>query len=140
MEPNKIPDNLKEIHLSIDTLLNSKTDLKSKRKNTYSYRKDLFIQSIEQIQASVNRNIDLNSQIGIDLSSYDDIFHSTIENFIQLAFGKEGLDLVLFYLYGRFNSNGTINILVDSSGTEVKLENAEHLWEILINISSQIKK
>ena len=54
---------------------------------------------------------------------------------IILHFGKEGAELIAYYLWDRANPDGTINPLVDENDQEVFLETAQDLWNLLIKIN-----
>jgi hypothetical protein len=68
----------------------------------------------------------------IDNVVYDEVFFSIIDNLIELKFGKEIAELICFYVYERFNPDGTTNSLMDAAGNPVVLNNAEDLWDLIV--------
>jgi hypothetical protein len=82
----------------------------------------------------------LSLDYGIDMMKYDDPYFQIIDSLIYLHFGKDAGELIIFYIYDRFNPDGTINSLVDNDDNPIILENVEDLWELVKNILNQSKK
>ena len=120
------------IKRAIDELLKVNTSFKRKKKNTLEKKKELFFTIMNGIQALDARSSLANVDLRIDMSSYDEAFFQVIDSLVLLNFGKDGYELITFYLYERINPDGSFNILVDDDGNEVSLDTLEDLW-ILIN-------
>ena len=45
----------------------------------------------------------LKAELKVDFSSYDEMFLQTIDSLILLHFGKEGYEVISFYLYEKNN-------------------------------------
>jgi hypothetical protein len=59
---------------------------------------------------------------------------------LGLHFGKDANEVIFFYLYERFNPDGSINSLIDKNDNRVELNSPSDLWEIVKQIQSQAKK
>jgi hypothetical protein len=72
------------------------------------------------------------AELNLDLAQYDEAFLDTIDALIILNFGKEGAELIAYYLWDRVAPDGSIVSLMDEEGKEVILETAQDLWNLLI--------
>jgi len=75
------------------------------------------------------------AELNLDLANYDEAFLDTIDALIVLHFGKEGAELIAYYLWDRVAPDGSISPLLDSDNKEVYLETALDLWNLLIAIN-----
>ncbi len=126
---------LNEIQTVINKLLNVKSLVRRKKKTKEAKKKELFISIINSIEAIINRQNLMYAELNLDLANYDESFLDTIDALIILHFGKEGAELIAYYLWDRVNPDGTINPLVDDNNQEVFLETAQDLWNLLIKIN-----
>ena len=62
-------------------------------------------------------------------------FYIIMDSLLLLYLGKEGFELVSFYLYDRINPDGTINYLMDQDNNEVVLETSEDLFNLLCKVN-----
>lgn len=127
---------LTEIQAAINQILNVKSLIRKKRKTQVEKKKELFISIINSIEQISNRQSLMYSELNLDLTNYDEAFLDTIDALIILHFGKEGAELIGFYLWDRVAPDGTITPLLDSDNKEIYLESAQDLWELLIAINS----
>ena len=77
------------------------------------------------------RGIILGSDLQLDFRSYDEKFYIIIDYLLELHFGKEGYELISFYLYERINPDGSVNELMDENDNIVPLNTPADLWELL---------
>lgn len=75
------------------------------------------------------------TDLQLDFSNYDEPFLDTIDALIILNFGKEGSELIGYFLYERLNPDGTTNPLYDQDGNEVVLSTAGELWNLLVKMN-----
>ena len=75
------------------------------------------------------------AELNLDLTKYDEAFLDTIDALIVLHFGKEGAELISYYLWERLAPDGTVVPLVDADNNEVILENAQDLWNLLLTLN-----
>lgn len=123
---------LSEIQAAIDQILDIKSTISKKRKSKVTKKKDLFVSIVTSIERIINSQNLMYAEFKLDLSEYNEAFLDTIDALIVLHFGKEGAELIAFYLWDRFASDGTQVPYVLAGGQEVILESAESLWDALI--------
>jgi hypothetical protein len=126
---------LTEIQQAINNILNVKSYVRRKKKSQSEKRRELFISIINSIEQIVTRQNMMYMELQLDFTKYDEPFLDTIDALIVLYFGKEGAELISWYLWERLNPDGTINPLLDEEGKEVPVNNATELWSILVAIN-----
>lgn len=123
---------LSEIQSAIDQILNVKSSIRKKRKTQTDRKKELFISIVNTIEKVIGRQNLLDVDLSLDFSKYDEPFLDTIDALIVLHFGKEGAELIAFYLWDRLAPDGTVAPVLTADNVEVFLESAEDLWELLL--------
>ena len=83
------------------------------------------------------RSVILGNDLMLDFTSYDEKWYFIIDLLFNMHFGKEGAELIFFYLYERINSDGTINELVNEEGEIVKLTSPSDLWYLIKAIQNK---
>ena len=126
---------LTEIQLAINNILNVKSLIRRKKKTQSDKRKELFISIINSIEQIINRQTLMYAELQLDFASYDEAFLDTIDAMIILHFGKEGAEVVGYYLWERVNPDGSINPLLDENDNVIILESASDLWNLLLKIN-----
>lgn len=126
---------LNEIQTAINQVLGIKSLIRRKKKTQETKKRELFISIINSIEAIINRQNLMYAELNLDLANYDEAFLDTIDALIVLHFGKDGAELIAYYLWDRLAPDGTISPLVDDQGKEVYLETANDLWNLLISIN-----
>jgi len=126
---------LTEIQQAINSILNVKSYVRRKKKSQSEKRRELFISIINSIEQIVTRQNMMYMELQLDFTKYDEPFLDTIDALIVLYFGKEGAELISWYLWERLNPDGTMNPLLDEEGKEVPVNNAAELWSILVAIN-----
>jgi hypothetical protein len=126
---------LTEIQSAINNILNVKSLIRRKKKNQSDKRKELFISIINSIEQIINRQSLMYAELQLDFTTYDDVFLDTIDALIILHFGKEGAEVVGYYLWERLNPDGSINPLLDEEDNVILLESANDLWNLLLKLN-----
>lgn len=126
---------LNEIQIAINQILNVKSLIRRKKKTKEAKKRELFISIINSIEAIINRQNLMYAELNLDLAKYDESFLDTIDALIILHFGKEGAELIAYYLWDRVAPDGSIAPLIDADNREVYLETATDLWNLLISIN-----
>jgi len=137
MEKKKHAEGVKK---SIDDIIGSDTHLKPKRKTENDINRDKFekiILTLEEIEA---RSVIMMSDLGLDLTTYDEKFYQVIDGLFSIHYNKDAVEVIFFYLYDRFNPDGSMNSLVDKENKQVELNSPSDLWEIVKQIQSQEKR
>jgi len=126
---------LTEIQAAINEILNVKSLIRRKKKTQETKKKELFISIINSIEQIINRQNLMYADLQLDFASYDESFLDTIDALIILHFGKEGAELISFYLWERTNPDGSINDVYDENDRILPLDTANDLWNALLHIN-----
>ena len=129
-----------DIKKAIDALLKINSTVKRKKKAYVDKQKDLFTGIIMALQAVQTRTILTQTELKLDFSSYDEMFLQVIDSLILLHFGKEGYEVISFYLWEKFNPDGSINDLYDEDENIIPSETIEDIWNILLKIKLNNEK
>jgi len=128
-------DKNEELKKAFDELLNSTTSLKRKKKNNTERKKEIFLKVVNLCESVITREVLLAADFKIHLDTYNEDFYIIMDSLLLLYLGKEGFELVSFYLYDRINPDGTINYLMDQDNNEVVLETSEDLFNLLCKVN-----
>jgi len=112
--------------------------VRRKKKKTADKKRELFISIINSIDSVNTRQHLMYTDLQLDFTNYDEPFHEIIDALIILNFGKEGADLISWYLWDRINPDGAINELVDQDGNSFALETPQELWNLLLTINPSL--
>lgn len=129
-----------EIKRAVDALLKINSTVKRKKKAYLDKQKDLFTSIITALQAVQTRTFLVRSELQIDYSTYDEMFFQVIDSLILLHFGKEGYEVISFYLYEKFNPDGTVNELYDEENKVVPSTTPEDIWAIIMKLKNDNEK
>ena len=125
-----------DIKKAVDQLLKINSTVKRKKKAYIDKQKDLFTTIILALQAAQTRTILTQTELKLDFSTYDEMYLQIIDSLILLHFGKEGYELISFYLYEKINPDGSFNELFDDDGNIVPSTTPEDIWNILVNLKA----
>ena len=121
---------------AVDSLLQVNSTLKRKKKTVAIQQKEVFVSIINVLEQSQIRSNLMFTELKLDLSSYDEMYLQIIDSLLLLHFGKDGYELISFYLYEKINPDGSINELHDDEGNVVPSETAQDIWNILVKIKT----
>ena len=124
---------LTEIQFAINNILNVKSLIRRKKKSQSEKRRELFISIINSIEQIVTRQNMMYMELQLDFAKYDEPFLDTIDALVIFYFGKEGAELIGWYLWERLNPDGTINPVMDEEGREFTINTPAELWNVLIS-------
>jgi len=125
-----------DIKKAVDQLLKINSTVRRKKKAYIDKQKDLFIGILMAIQATQTRTILTQTELKLDFSTYDEMYLQIIDSLVLLHFGKEGYELVSWYLYEKINPDGTFNEIQNDEGEIVPSDTPEDIWNILVNIKA----
>jgi hypothetical protein len=120
---------------------------------TSNNSKAFFIDVITLFDAVCQRTTEMDS-FGINMETYDDAFFILIENLILKIYGEWKTELIMWYVYDRFNENEELMPLYlheedeeneneddeENNGEEVFIETPEQLWDLIKKIEKKSKK
>jgi hypothetical protein len=119
------------IKSSIEDILGAGASLRRKKKSEDDNQREKFEKIIRTLEEIEVRGVILGSDLQLDFRSYDEKFYIIIDALLELNFGKEGYELISFYLYERINPDGSVNELIDENDNIVPLNTPADLWELL---------
>ena len=126
---------LNEIQSAINNILSVKSLIRKKKKKQVDKKKELFIAIINSIEQIIVRQNLLYTDIQLDFAKYDEAFLDTIDALIVLHFGKDGGEIIGWYLWERINPDGSFNYLMDEEGNELHVNTVQELWDLLLRIN-----
>ena len=115
--------------------------------------KQFFIDIVTLFDGVYQRTVEMDS-FGINMETYDDGFYILIENLILKTYGEWKTELILWYIYDRFNENEELMPLIlqeedqdeedqdeeEQDGEEIFVETPEQLWDLIKKIDKKSKK
>lgn len=113
---------------------------KREKKERIISEKDLFIETVDFLEKSWIKSNKAYDLLGINLLEYEESYFKAIENLIVLKYGMWKAEIILWYVFGRIDSEGKIYPLSinneDESTEEIILSTSEDLWNVLEKISN----
>jgi len=108
--------------------------IKVKQPDKETMDKKLFIDVIKQLRQIEERRDFMESEIGMDMTTYEDQFFNVIENLMKMHFKKEQLALIQMYLYQLVPDkewDGTITIEKNKKEEIVNFKTPEEVWSVI---------
>jgi hypothetical protein len=113
---------------------------KREKKERIISEKDLFVETVDFLEKSWTKSNQAYDLLGINLLEYEESYFKAIENLIVLKYGMWKAEIILWYVFGRIDSEGKIYPLSinneDESTEEIILNTSEDLWNVLEKISN----
>jgi hypothetical protein len=115
------------------------TNLRISEKNIPSdvMEKKLFIESILLLKEIDDRRDFMESELGVDMSVYEEKFLQVVENLFKIHYNKEQLALIQFYLYQVpliENYDGKIDLEDGKAVITVQFETPEDVYIIVSSL------
>lgn len=127
------------IKKSIDDILGTDTSLRRKKKSEDDINRERFEKIIHTLEEVEVRAMILGNDLKLDFTEYDEKFYFIIDSLFHMNFGKEGAELIFFYLYDRINADGTSNGLMNDEGEVIELTSPTDLWYLLKAVQDREK-
>jgi hypothetical protein len=96
--------------------------------------KKLFIEILDGLKRIDERRDFMHSEIGMDMTVYEDQFFHVIENLLKIHFSKEQLALIQMYLYQLVPDkdwDGKITIEKGKQEQVVPFKKPEDVWNVI---------
>ena len=103
---------------------------------TSSDEKEIFINFIKLFEYIRKTDIELYYKFGLDLSTATAAYVTLIECTLLLKYPPSVVDIILWYIYERFDEEGKVLPYEYENGDVVHINNAKELW-IYINHINQ---
>ena len=108
-------------------------------KRNKSNSKDTFIETVILLEHCWLRTNFLHDEVKIDLWNYEENYYKIIENLIFMQYSEEVANLILWYVYDRFDADGKIlGLDITFPGKEPKmfiLKTPTDLWNLVEKIN-----
>lgn len=88
----------------------------------------IFIKKLEEAYEMENKLFEVG---GIELGKVTDLLWYVLENSFKFLYGEEATDLIMWYIFDRFNPDGTIVPLEDEEGKQYILKDPKDLWSYI---------
>jgi hypothetical protein len=110
--------------------------IKEVPRNREAMTKELFIDVIKLLKEIDDRTDFVASEIGMDITAYEDKFFRVIENLLRIAFNKEQVFLIQLYLneidYNEKEEwDGFISVTVGKKEQKIAFRTPEDVWEAI---------
>ena len=117
-------------------------NIKSRTKNPTD--KDLFTEVVRLLDECWIRSNVIENEFGLGILNYDEPFYLIIENLVYMHYGEWKGDIMLWWLFERFDEDGSVlpinlNDHAKETEEEVFIETVEELWEFIKKIESKSK-
>ena len=113
-------------------------------KSGKSEEKEIFIETVVLLEHCWTRTNVMHEELGIDLWSYEETYYKIIENLIFLKYSESIANLILWYVYDRFDADGKLlGLNVTIPGKEPKLYMVKtplNLWNLIEKINKANNK
>lgn len=91
----------------------------------------IFKKFIDKLEASYNIENKVFETSGIDLTKVTDGLWFVVENTLKMLYGEAAGDMIVWYIYDRFDADGSIVPLEDANGKQFLLKNSDDLWSYI---------
>jgi len=118
----------KEIINLFNSILGSKVSIKD---NIDKTEENIFAHFVNELEKASKLEHKLFEDSKIEISYYTDPLWDVIESILKLLYGQEQADLIQFYIYDRFNADGSIVPLEDENGKKYIFTNPKDLWSYI---------
>lgn len=131
----------KELKIAIDSILNTSSIIRRRKRSESDKKMELFKQVINGLEEIQARAYIASYELNIDMNNYDEKFLEIIDALIYMNYGKDCYQLVSFYLFERINpETGAVNpVLIEETGEEVYLETPYDLYNLMRRINPKIE-
>jgi hypothetical protein len=118
--------------------------LKIAKRDRKSNEKETFTETVVLLEHCWLRTNFLHEEVKIDLWNYEENYYKIIENLIFMKYTEDIANLILWYVYDRFDADGKIlGIDVTFPGKEPKLfilKTPVDLWNLVEKINKSNSK
>jgi len=107
--------------------------------NHKNSEKDIFVSIVETLDQCWIRTNFLHDHLHIDFYVYEEHYYNVIEDLLFLKYGEDVANLILWYVYDRFDNDGSIlglEVTIPDKPKKIyKLKSALELWNLVEKIN-----
>jgi hypothetical protein len=111
--------------------------IKAKGLDRKSMNRKLFIETLTTLREIEDRTDFLGTELGLDVTAYENKFFHVIENLLKMHFSKDQLALIQYWLYQLPKEKeyaGTIKITQGKSEKEVPFKTPSDVWQAVLKV------
>ena len=134
---------MKELRQAISSYLKVSVKISQKQLSADLMEKKLFIDSILLLREIEDRKDFMESEIGVDMSLYEEKFLIVIENLLRIHYNKEQLALIQYYLYQiplLDTFDGKIDLSDGKEIVTVDFQTPEDVFNVVTSLKKPEKK
>jgi hypothetical protein len=127
----------KELRKALNNYLKGSVTIKEKDMARDVMEKKLFVESITLLREIEDRRDFMESEIGLDMSQYEEKFLQVIENLFKVHFNKEQFALIQYYIYQvptLVDWDGKLDLSDGKEMLTVDFETPEQVWNVITSI------
>lgn len=112
--------------------------IKSKTPDENLMKRSAFIRIMKNLKKIEDRRDFMQSEIGMDVTAYEDTFFAVIEDLMKMSFNKEQLGLIQMYLYQLYPDkewDGKITIEKNEKEETVNFKTPADVWNVVQKFS-----
>jgi len=137
---NHSENHARKIKSTIENIIGANATLKRRRKTEEDLNRECFEKLITLLEEIEVRSALLEEEFELGFYKYEEKFYAVIDTLLNLYLGKEALEVLDFYLFGRFNPDGSENHITDEKGNIVPLRNPTDLWNVIQFMKENLPK
>jgi hypothetical protein len=137
---NHSENHARKIKSTIENIIGANATLKRRRKTEEDLNRECFEKLITLLEEIEVRSALLEEEFELGFYKYEEKFYAVIDTLLNLYLGKEALEVLDFYLFGRFNPDGSENHITDENGNVVPLRNPTDLWNVIQFMKENLPK
>lgn len=133
----------KAIKEVLSNFLQTSVQIRQKQTPKHTMDKKLFIESILLLREIDDRKDFMESELGVDMSVYEEKFLQVIENLFRMTYNKEQMELIQYYLYQIplvDGFDGKIDLSDGKDTVTVKFETPEDVYNVVVSLKKPEKK
>jgi hypothetical protein len=118
-------EGLQDIKDLFNQVLGSEVTIKD---NIDATEEGVFIVFIKKLEEAYNIENQLFDIGGLELAKVTDPLWLVLENSFKFLYGEEATDLIMWYIFDRFNPDGSVVPLEDENGKQYIFNEPKDLW------------
>jgi hypothetical protein len=123
-ENDELGDNLKAL---FKNLLGVNVNLK----NNFNKDDEQSFLAIIEILDNFSKGEETLIQFNIDMTFFTSPLWQVIEYFIGKNYGLDNCNVIMWYIFDRFDTDGNLKPFIDNKENEYKIEDTQQLWNFI---------
>jgi hypothetical protein len=104
--------------------------------------KEIFLDLVVSLDQCWQRTVYMEEHIGLGIASYEESLYDIIENLVFLHFSKWKAEIMLWWVFDRFDEDGNLlpinfNDNPEQEFEEISIETPEQLWDLFKKIEKK---